>query len=272
MAAASDHELDDEMRDHIGDRLPSRGYDDSQRPRAHSVLPPPPSSSSRRQSYDTRPDPRDLPPPRRQSMSAAGMPGQGWHSPPPPAGPGPYYNQQDAFGATAYMEPRAQMPPPPPPPGHWGYQLPPPQSYQPRPSRSPGPYDPRTPYRPGQPPYGYPAGYGPPGPPYPGPSGATVDPNIFKSDPYGRHPGMPASPGPDPSRPDVQITYTDDSATKLTQYLRRRCFNCRVTEPPGWRKSTLNPGKIVCNKCGLYERSHARPRPLHMDNPKGPAQ
>ncbi|KAG9112431.1 hypothetical protein FRC07_007926, partial [Ceratobasidium sp. 392] len=90
------------------------------------------------------------------------------------------------------------------------------------------------------------------------------------SDPYGRHPGIPPSPGPDPSRSDVQITYTDDSATKLTQYLRRRCFNCRVTEPPGWRKSTLNPGKIVCNKCGLYERSHARPRPLHMDNPKGP--
>ncbi|KAG8710145.1 hypothetical protein FRC08_017554 [Ceratobasidium sp. 394] len=266
MAAASDHssEMDDEMRDRIADRLPEREYDDPQRPRAHSVLPPP----ARRQSYDPRPDPRASAP-RRQSTSVVPG-GQGWASP-PPAAQQPYYTQ-DAFGAHAYIEPRTQpqMPPPPPPGAHWGYQLPPPQPY-PR-SRSPGPYDPRGQYRPPQP-YAYPATGYPPGPPYtPGPSGATVDPNIFKPDPYARHPGMPASPGPDPTRPDVQITYTDDSATKLTQYLRRRCFNCRVTEPPGWRKSTLNPGKIVCNKCGLYERSHARPRPLHMDNPKGPAQ
>ncbi|KAH7344826.1 hypothetical protein B0J17DRAFT_16759 [Rhizoctonia solani] len=49
-------------------------------------------------------------------------------------------------------------------------------------------------------------------------------------------------------------------------------LNLISLQPPGWRKSTLNPGKIVCNKCGLYERSHARPRPLHMDNPKGPTQ
>ncbi|KAG9103484.1 hypothetical protein FRC06_010466 [Ceratobasidium sp. 370] len=284
MAAASDRdhnsEMDDEMRDRI-DRLPDRDYDDPQRPRAHSVLPPP----ARRQSYDQRPDPRASAP-RRQSTSVVPG-GQGWASPPPTAGQQPYYTQ-DAFGAHAYIEPRAQPQMPPPPPGHWGgYQLPPPQPYQ-RPPRSPPPYDPRGQYRPPQP-YGYPATGYPPGPPYaPGPSGATVDPNIFKPDPYARHPGMPASPGPDPTRPDVQITYTDDSATKLTQYLRRRCFNCRVTEPPGWRKSTLNPGKIVraawrrvdygltilqvCNKCGLYERSHARPRPLHMDNPKGPAQ
>jgi hypothetical protein len=272
MAAASDRdhsaEMDDEMHDrvdHLPNRVPDRDYDDPQRPRAHSVLPPP----ARRQSYDPRPDPRASAP-RRQSTSVVPG-GQGWASPPP--GQQPYYTQ-DAFGAHAYIEPRAQSQmPPPPPPGHWGYQLPPPQPYQQRPpsSRSPGPYDPRGQYRsPQQYPYP-PTGY--PGPPYaPGPSGATVDPNIFKPDPYARHPGMPPSPGPDPTRSDVQITYTDDSATKLTQYLRRRCFNCRVTEPPGWRKSTLNPGKIVCNKCGLYERSHARPRPLHMDNPKGPAQ
>ncbi|KAG8728627.1 phosphatidylinositol-binding protein scs2 [Ceratobasidium sp. 414] len=221
----------------------TRDYDDPQRPRAHSALPPP----SRRQSYDPRPDPRATQP-RRQSTSAVPG-GQGWALPPLTApGQQPYYTR-DAFGAHAYIEPRGQYCP---------------QQYQ---------YSPQ----------GYPSG-----PPYaPGPSGATVDPNIFKPDPYTRHPGMPASPGPDRTRPDVQITYTDNWATKLTQYLRRRCFNCRVTEvrafvcratrsdlpqPPGWRKSTLNPGKIVCNKCGLYERSHARPRPLHMDYPKGPAQ
>lgn len=63
----------------------------------------------------------------------------------------------------------------------------------------------------------------------------------------------------------VAIQHTDDAASKETQYLRRRCFNCHTTEPPSWRRSTLNPGKIVCNKCGLYERTHLRPRPLRFD-------
>ncbi|CAE6411848.1 hypothetical protein RSOLAG1IB_02633 [Rhizoctonia solani AG-1 IB] len=253
--------MDDELRP-----LPDHDDGPDMRQRAHSVMPP-----RRSTNYDSRTDPRAQPQPRRQSTSAVGLPASapGWHSPPPPQS---YYSQQDAFGAHAYIEPRAQPMPPPPPHPSWGYQLPPPQGYPPSrapPPRSPPPtqYDPR--YR--QPSYPYPhpsSGYGQP--PYaPGPGGPTVDPTIFKADPYGRP--MPTSP-PDSTRPDVQITYTDDSATKLTQYLRRRCFNCRVTEPPGWRKSTLNPGKIVCNKCGLYERSHARPRPLHMDNPKGPTQ
>ena len=65
--------------------------------------------------------------------------------------------------------------------------------------------------------------------------------------------------------PSVPVQLTDDAASKETQYLRRRCFNCHTTEPPSWRRSTLNPGKIVCNKCGLYERTHLRPRPLRFD-------
>ncbi|KAG8763933.1 hypothetical protein FRC11_008881 [Ceratobasidium sp. 423] len=245
------------------------------RQRAHSVMPP-----RRSGTYDSRTDPRAAPQPRRQSTSAVGLPapaGSEWRGHPDPQG---------AFGAHAYIQPHQphqprqthpqpnwgdqshQPQPMPPPPPNWGNQLPPPQGYAPRsPPPPPGQqYHPRYPQP--YPSYLPPAAYGQP---YSGPSGPTVDPTIFKADPYGRHPAIPASP-PDPSRPDVQITYTDDSATKLTQYLRRRCFNCRVTEPPGWRKSTLNPGKIVCNKCGLYERSHARPRPLHMDNPKGPTQ
>ncbi|KAG8702709.1 hypothetical protein FRC09_004586 [Ceratobasidium sp. 395] len=184
MAAASDHsfEMDDEIYDRV-DRLPERDYDDPQRPRAHPVLPPP----SRRQTYYARPDPRA----------------------PRPAGQAPYYTQE-AFGHHAYIEPRARprmTPPPPPPPGHWGgYQLPPPQPYQRRPPRSPGPYDPRGQYRLPQPLYGYPATGYPPSPPYaPGPSGATVDPNIFKADPYWRHPGIPPSPSPDPGRSDVPL-------------------------------------------------------------------
>lgn len=75
------------------------------------------------------------------------------------------------------------------------------------------------------------------------------------------HPGF-LPPGAGTS---VPIQHTDDAASKETQYLRRRCFNCHTTEPPSWRRSTLNPGKIVCNKCGLYERTHLRPRPLRFD-------
>ncbi|KAF9006735.1 hypothetical protein BDQ17DRAFT_304865 [Cyathus striatus] len=79
----------------------------------------------------------------------------------------------------------------------------------------------------------------------------------------GCHPmGMPSYMGHHAGLP---IQHTDDAASKETQYLRRRCFNCHTTEPPSWRRSTLNPGKIVCNKCGLYERTHLRPRPLRFD-------
>jgi hypothetical protein len=67
------------------------------------------------------------------------------------------------------------------------------------------------------------------------------------------------------SHTGIAVQHTDDAASKETQYLRRRCFNCHTTEPPSWRRSTLNPGKIVCNKCGLYERTHLRPRPLRFD-------
>lgn len=63
----------------------------------------------------------------------------------------------------------------------------------------------------------------------------------------------------------IMVQHTDDAASKETQFLRRRCHNCHTTEPPSWRRSTLNQGKIVCNKCGLYERTHLRPRPLRFD-------
>ncbi|KAJ7205895.1 hypothetical protein C8J57DRAFT_1040845, partial [Mycena rebaudengoi] len=47
--------------------------------------------------------------------------------------------------------------------------------------------------------------------------------------------------------------------------LHHRCFNCHTTEPPSRRRSTLNLGKIMCNKYGLYERTHLRARPLRFD-------
>ncbi|TRM67828.1 hypothetical protein BD626DRAFT_424224 [Schizophyllum amplum] len=93
--------------------------------------------------------------------------------------------------------------------------------------------------------------------------------------PMPRHQMMNGYPYPHPHPPypyaemapmyHMHVQHTDDAASKETQYLRRRCFNCHTTEPPSWRRSTLNPGKIVCNKCGLYERTHLRPRPLRFD-------
>ncbi|KAK0206964.1 hypothetical protein DFS33DRAFT_1318111, partial [Desarmillaria ectypa] len=70
---------------------------------------------------------------------------------------------------------------------------------------------------------------------------------------------------PFPSPPSPILYSFPPYRLTQTQYLRRRCFNCHTTEPPSWRRSTLNPGKIVCNKCGLYERTHLRPRPLRFD-------
>ncbi|KAJ7772330.1 hypothetical protein B0H16DRAFT_1513120 [Mycena metata] len=38
-----------------------------------------------------------------------------------------------------------------------------------------------------------------------------------------------------------------------------------------WRRSNLNPGKVLCNKRGLFERSHSRPRPeLFPQHKRGP--
>jgi hypothetical protein len=45
----------------------------------------------------------------------------------------------------------------------------------------------------------------------------------------------------------IAVMHTDDANSKETQFLRRRCFNCRTTDPPSWRRSTLNTGKIVSN-------------------------
>jgi hypothetical protein len=76
-----------------------------------------------------------------------------------------------------------------------------------------------------------------------------------------------------------EISYTDEANTKLSNRIRRRCFNCKATETSTWRRSVLSPGKLVshrsgvpertgslrhpqlCNKCGLFERTHSIPRP-----------
>ncbi|KAF8519830.1 hypothetical protein JB92DRAFT_2710148, partial [Gautieria morchelliformis] len=56
--------------------------------------------------------------------------------------------------------------------------------------------------------------------------------------------------------------YTDEVGIKESALLKRLCFNCRAVQAPSWRKSKLNVGKILCNKCGIYESTHMTPRPL----------
>ncbi|KAI0249018.1 hypothetical protein BJV78DRAFT_1231637 [Lactifluus subvellereus] len=64
--------------------------------------------------------------------------------------------------------------------------------------------------------------------------------------------------------------YTDDATTKLNDKIRRRCFNCCTTDTSTWRRSSLNPGKVLCNKCGLFERTHNRARPEQFPHKRGP--
>lgn len=58
-----------------------------------------------------------------------------------------------------------------------------------------------------------------------------------------------------------QIVHTDDAGTKLSDRVKRKCYNCHSTDTSTWRRSSLAPGKVLCNKCGLYERTHSKPRP-----------
>ncbi|KAJ7616958.1 hypothetical protein DFH06DRAFT_1238229 [Mycena polygramma] len=59
-------------------------------------------------------------------------------------------------------------------------------------------------------------------------------------------------------------------AMQLSDRVRRRCFNCCTTDTSTWRRSTLSPGKVLCNKCGLFERTHSRPRPEQFPHKRGP--
>jgi hypothetical protein len=49
-----------------------------------------------------------------------------------------------------------------------------------------------------------------------------------------------------PSGPSSNhIVHTDDATTKLSERVRRRCFNCCTTDTSTWRRSNLSPGKVV---------------------------
>ncbi|KAG9104724.1 hypothetical protein FRC06_011618 [Ceratobasidium sp. 370] len=102
--------------------------------------------------------------------------------------------------------------------------------------------------------------------PYDAPAPIKAEPVVVptQSPYYSRPPSVASSLASAPHH-IVHVVFTDDAASKETQYLRRRCHNCQQVEPPSWRRSHLVPGKIVCNRCGLYERTHLRPRPHRFD-------
>lgn len=60
----------------------------------------------------------------------------------------------------------------------------------------------------------------------------SIRPSFIPSQPY---PGQP-----------MHVIHTDDAATKLSDRVRRKCYNCRTTDTSTWRRSSLTPGKVVC--------------------------
>lgn len=239
-----------------------RHYD----PPRHKPSPPPitaitnspsMSVSSLDRSSAPTPNPARRSPPHQQSQ----IPAHPHPSPPQYAG-APGYNSAYGPDPAAYQY-RAQYPSqhhlgrPPPPHPHYG-----PGPNAGSPSGPPYPHDPYD-GRYGAPPH---PGYGPPpgtmhhqGPP-PMPHGMP-GPDMGQYQPGGY---------PIPGQMGVPIQFTDDAATKLSDRVRRRCFNCCTTDTSTWRRSNLNHGKVLCNKCGLFERTHSRPRPDQFPHKRGP--
>lgn len=55
---------------------------------------------------------------------------------------------------------------------------------------------------------------------------------------------------------NYQIMFTDDASTKLSDRVRRKCFNCSTTDTSTWRRSSLNPGKVVCFRFNLLDHPY----------------
>ncbi|KAJ7636207.1 hypothetical protein FB45DRAFT_906128 [Roridomyces roridus] len=155
---------------------------------------------------------------------------------------------------SAVSTPSRRSPPPTAQHPHQGYPPPPPgYMYAPPPQHAYAPPNVHTDTRyaqTGHPPPGYPYAYAP----YPTVIAAP-------------HHAPPSNGAP---QAGVQIIHTDDAATKLSDRVRRRCFNCCTTDTSTWRRSNLSPGKVLCNKCGLFERTHSRARPEQFPHKRGP--
>ncbi|KAM5544361.1 hypothetical protein V8D89_002021, partial [Ganoderma adspersum] len=68
------------------------------------------------------------------------------------------------------------------------------------------------------------------------------------------------------------IIYTDDASTKLSDRVHRKCYNCRTTNTSAWRRSDRTPSKVLCNKCGLFERTRSHGRPVQNPRPVNVSQ
>ncbi|KAF7297332.1 hypothetical protein MIND_00966500 [Mycena indigotica] len=179
------------------------------------------------------------------------------------------FDGQQAQQASSPAPPAATATPPPAPPPHQHYPYPPgPYLYPPSPFGPPyghpHPHDDRNP----PPPPGHydPAhGYAPM--PYPLPGGVqSYMPYPIQLMGHQPHAQPPPAPVLDPAN----YSYTDDAGTKLSDKIRRKCFNCCTTETSTWRRSNLNAGKVLCNKCGLFERTHNRSRPEAFPHKRAP--
>lgn len=73
-----------------------------------------------------------------------------------------------------------------------------------------------------------------------GPSAHAVGPRVELTRPFPRY-------GSD------EISYTDEANTKLSNRIRRRCYNCKATETSTWRRSVLSPGKLVGDRNDVPE-------------------
>jgi hypothetical protein len=118
------------------------------------------------------------------------------------------------------------------------------------PSRHPGPY-PHTHTSPRS------------APPYPYPPRPTFDHRYNSADsmnssyqmpsaypPHTTVPSMGPAPVPDMRNDQMygveqQYKFTNDATAKLSDRLRRRCFNCCTSDTSTWRRSNLSPGKVV---------------------------
>ncbi|KAF7375799.1 hypothetical protein MSAN_00469600 [Mycena sanguinolenta] len=230
---------------------------------AYPYAPPPaPASKARRSPYDRRASPPPIatlpthsgsPSPSAASSlndrSAVSTPpvGASVSAPAPRRSPPPQHHQPYEMPrgyAGGYM-----YAPPPPPPAH--------AQTHPHPGYAPHPHDERYAHAAHAPQYAP--------QPFPITHGTYV--------PYplpGTILSQPMAPPPGGGAGAIQVIHTDDAATKLSDRVRRRCFNCCTTDTSTWRRSNLSPGKVLCNKCGLFERTHSRPRPEQFPHKRGP--
>ncbi|KAJ6516839.1 hypothetical protein C8R47DRAFT_406464 [Mycena vitilis] len=112
-------------------------------------------------------------------------------------------------------------------------------------------------------------GYICPTPPYERHATSTPPPPPASYTPQRPHGGDIPYPNPHSASPLTQVLRPDHASAKVNNSVRRRCFNCCTTETSMWLRSNLVAGEVLCNRCGLYEYTHAGPRPTQFTHEHG---